>query len=140
LFNQACNITNRYLSSIKLEILYAQKGYDIAKATVIIDKMPELIAQLVASGMKNSEDVRNAFIARDQECQDSLDRLNTLLATEAFLDAKSKSFVRAYNAVKAIAERRPGRAAEVSLSTSEGSLDGEYNADLMVGKSRWSNR
>ena len=105
-FNTACNLTTKYISWIEYEILVAQKHYELAKATVILDIMPDEVKRFKDSGMKANEDFRNALIARDMECSNALDRLNQLIAVKSLLDNKARSFIRAYNASRSIWERR----------------------------------
>lgn len=122
-FNVACNTTTKYLAWVEYEILQAEKHFDLAKATVILDKSPDFFIKLKESGIKPNEDMRNALIARDEECQEYLDKLNQLKAVRALLDSKAKSFVRAHNAAKVIFERKSFVAASPNLGTSFDKLD-----------------
>jgi hypothetical protein len=123
-FNVACNTATKYLSWIEYEILQAEKHFELAKATVILDKSPEIFNKLKESGVKPNEDVRNALIARDEECQLYLDKLNQLKAVRMILDSKAKSFIRAHNAAKVIFERKSFVAASPNLGTSYNKMDG----------------
>ncbi|NBP13516.1 hypothetical protein EBU95_03840 [bacterium] len=107
-YNMVCNLTTKYISWIEYEILVAQKHFELAKSTVILDKMPDEVKRFKDSGMKANEDFRNALIARDPECSSTLDNLNQLIAVKALLENKARSFVRAYNASRSIWERRSG--------------------------------
>jgi hypothetical protein len=95
-FNEASNITSKYLSWVEYEILQAKKTLDLAKATVILDKMPAEAIRLKDSGIKMNEDHRSAMITRDADCQKSLDILNGLEAVKAYLTAKNRTFERGY--------------------------------------------
>lgn len=105
-FNTVCNLTTKYISWIEYEILVAQKHYELAKSTVILDKMPDEVNRYKNNGMKANEDFRNALIARDPECSAFLDKVNQLTAVKSLLENKARSFVRAYNASRSIWERR----------------------------------
>lgn len=95
-FNEACNVTNKYIAWIKYEILRAKRNYDLAKSTVIIDKLPEEALKLKEFGFKSNTDFRDALITRDKDCATSKDILDTLEATKTFLESKVKTFERAY--------------------------------------------
>lgn len=107
-YNTVCNLTTKYISWIEYEILVAQKHFELAKSTVILDKMPDEVKRFKDSGMKANEDFRNALISRDSECSATLDNLNQLIAVKSLLENKARSFVRAYNASRSIWERRSG--------------------------------
>lgn len=115
-FNYSCNIVMKYLSWIEYEILSAEKSFELAKASVILDKMPEAAMKYKDTGMKNNEDFRSALIATDIECSSALERLNFLKASRTLLEGKAKSFIRAYNSCKVIWERRDHIAAQPNLS------------------------
>jgi hypothetical protein len=95
-FNYAANLVTKYMGWISWDLLTAKKQFDLCKAEVILDKMPEAISKLRDMGIKNNEDFRNAMIARDPNCSAYLDVINTLTATYELLESKSKSFIRAY--------------------------------------------
>ncbi|RLF66579.1 MAG: hypothetical protein DRN30_01850 [Thermoplasmata archaeon] len=95
-FNEACNTATKYIAWIKYEILRARRNYDLAKATVIIDKLPEEAARMKEAGIKSNPDFREALISRDAECRQSKDIWDALEATKTFIEAKVKTFERSY--------------------------------------------
>jgi hypothetical protein len=119
-FNEVCNTTTKYLSWVEYEILMAQKNHELAKATVILERSVEEFKKLKDTGIKYNEDFRNAVVARDPDCQSTLDTLNALMAVRALLDSKARTFVRAYNATRSLAERRSLNAAMPNLNFREG--------------------
>lgn len=138
-FNEVANLTTKYLAWVKHEILVAQREYDLAKATAILERAPEEFKKLDGSGIKFNEDFRNAIVTRDPECYAARQTLDSLVAVEALLDAKVKSFVRAYNAARAVMDLRGTVAATPNLST--GSLDdatpmAQDNPESWIGKAR----
>lgn len=116
-FNDVCNTTTKYIAWIEYEILVAQKQFDLAKATVILEKSPEIYRPLKDTGIKYNEDFRDACVARDPECGKASEKVQFLVATRALLDAKARSFVRAYNAAKAVWERRNTVAASPNIGS-----------------------
>lgn len=95
-FNEACSVSTKYIAWVKYEILKAKRNYDLAKATVIIDKLPDEIAKLKESGLKDNADFRSALIDRDSDCMKYRDISESLEAVKSFLEAKVKTFERSY--------------------------------------------
>jgi hypothetical protein len=116
-FNKACSDTNKYLAWIEYEILQAKKYFELAKATVILEKAPAEFSKIKdVAGIKYNEDFRNAVITRDKECQERLDTLNALEAMKVLLQSKSWSFIRAFNACQSLWDNRNTRAAQPALN------------------------
>lgn len=95
-FNEACNNTTKYIAWVKYEILRAEKAFDLAKATVLIDKLPDMLVEMKKVGIKDNADFRKSIVDRDTECQKMRDILAALEAVKLLLTAKAKSFDRAY--------------------------------------------
>ena len=106
LFNEAANLATKYLAWISYEMLHMEKTFSLDKAEVIIDKMPAEAARLKEAGIKMNEDYRDALIARDEKCSATLDKINTLKAYTAILEAATKSFVRAHYSARENAENK----------------------------------
>lgn len=115
-FNEAANITSKYLAWIEYEILQAQKYNGLAKSTVVLEKAPAEFAKLKDTGIKYNEDFREALVARDPECQKTLDVLNGLKASKAFLESKMWTFIRAFNSCDANASRKSHAATTPNFS------------------------
>lgn len=105
--NVAANDAQKYLGLIQYELLMAKKNYDKRKAILILDFLPDFIKE---KGLKPNEDIREAFIIRDPEAYQLRDRIECLTAALYMIEGKVKSFVRAFNAAKMIAEGRRGQA------------------------------
>lgn len=107
-FNEACNTGNKYVAWLKYEILRAKRNFDLAKATVMIDKLPLEVAKLKEAGMKDNADFRSAIIDKDPECRSTKDVLDVLEATKTFIEVKVKSFERSYWDTKEHAKKLMG--------------------------------
>lgn len=116
LFNSAANLSGKYIAWIEYEINMAKKQFDLAKATVILDKAPEEFKRLKDTGIKYNEDFRDALVARDRECQEASDKISHLTAIKAFIDSKLKTFIRSYYSCDSIAQARGGIAASPNFS------------------------
>jgi hypothetical protein len=99
-YNSSANDISKYLSWVKYERLSAHKELELAKAEVIIDRLPEAAARLRDTGIKPNEDFRAALIAKDPKCSALQEKLNAIDAITALLEGKFWSFIRAYNAVE----------------------------------------
>ena len=106
MFNEAANAAGKYKAWVEYEILKAEKQLKLDRATVILDKAPIEAAKMKEQGIKMNEDIREALIARDEECSHSLEVLNALQAVKAILDSHFWSFIRAINSVDEIAQNR----------------------------------
>ena len=106
LFNQAANACGKYMAWVEYEILRATKQYNLDRATVILDQVPEHAKAMKEAGMKMNEDHREALIMRDPACSESLDRLNSLKAVKALLESHHWSFIRAHGSTQEVAQQR----------------------------------
>jgi hypothetical protein len=106
LFNEAANKSSKYIAWIEYEILKAQKQYDLDRATVILDKAPVEAVKLKEHGIKMNEDLREALISRDEDCQYALDILNALKAAKALLESNYWSFIRAFNSADHVSQQK----------------------------------
>lgn len=106
LFNQACNLSGKYLAWVEYELLRAEKNHNLNRATVILEKAPLEAVKLKQMGIKLNEDIREALIAKDPECDRSLDILNSLKAIKALLTSSYWSYKSAYESADENANRR----------------------------------
>jgi hypothetical protein len=95
-FNSSCSLVSKTLGLLEYELTKCKKEYDLAKAVVILDKLPAKIIELRNQGIKPNEEWRNAYITRDEECSLWQESINELSAAQAFLASKQKCFERAY--------------------------------------------
>jgi hypothetical protein len=109
-FNEAANLASKYLAWIEYEILHAEKQFDLDKATVLLEKAPEYFSQnkekFKELGIKFNEDFRQALIARDEDCQRSLDTMNALQAAKTLIEAKISTFIRAHYTARSVAAQK----------------------------------
>lgn len=105
-FNEAANAASKYMAWIEYEILKAKKQLDLDRATVILDKVPEEAKRLKESGVKMNEDMREALISRDEDCQYALDVLDSLKAMKALMDSYYWTFIRAHKSLEEISNRK----------------------------------
>jgi hypothetical protein len=121
-FNEAAAIAQRHMAAVQYEILVAKQKYDHRRAVVLIDLMPQKLKDLKDSGIKSSEDIRDAIITLDPVCSQYRDRIDCLTAVHTMLENKVKVFVRAYNAARSVIDSKIGTAAYRPLNSS-GSFD-----------------
>lgn len=88
-FNEAWRDLKRYLSAVGYQVAMAEKAMEEAKANVFLDRYPEFMAGKPKS--HDNADMRKAFLSRDEEYSQALDRFNQLKAVESMLDGKAKS-------------------------------------------------
>lgn len=128
-FNMAANTAMKALANIQYELLMAKQGFDKRKAILILEELPKKAQELKESGVKTNEDVREALITLDKEAFMFRDRIDCLTAAMALIEAKIKSFVRAYNVAKTISETRKLNATSLPMNT--GSLiSNEHNKKI----------
>jgi hypothetical protein len=89
-YNEAYRDLRRHLSSIGYQIALADKALEEAKATVLLDKYPAFMDGKPKS--HDSADLRRAFLTRDSDYNEALDRINQLKALESNFDGKIKVF------------------------------------------------
>lgn len=111
--NLAANDTAKYMAYIQYELLMAKKNFDKRKAILILDEFPEYLKK---NNIKPNEDVREAFIIKDDIAFQLRDRIDCLTAALYGFENKMKSFVRAFNASKTIAESRRSMASAPIMS------------------------
>lgn len=95
-FNGVASKCSFELGKLEFEILSANKQYDLAKATVILDVAPIEAEKLKEKGLKANDAWRDALICRDTECRFWKDIIDQLEAVKGLLATKLKSFERAY--------------------------------------------
>lgn len=97
-FNVSSGQASKYIGLLESEILLCKKEYDLAKATVLLDKLPAEIIKIRDQGIKPNDDWREAHIRRDPDCTKWQDAVDELKAAQAFINSKFKCFERAYYA------------------------------------------
>lgn len=133
-YNEAANTLAKYLSWVKYELLSAEKEYELAKAEVILDKVPEHALKLKELGIKSSEDFRAALIAKDPKCSDLQEKINGIECVYALLEAKAESFIRAYSACKSLSYLKD----QTGLGKINASPGMTLSSDGFMGQSRYT--
>jgi hypothetical protein len=86
-FNESYRELKRHYATIGLELANAEKAQKTAKSVFLIDQYPELLAK---SKLQDNGDTREAYLMRNKEYTDALDRINMLKAMEAFVEGRIK--------------------------------------------------
>lgn len=102
-FNVAYNQANKYRAYLRAEKNLALKEARMAKKELTVDRLSSWLKE---KGLKDSIDAREALYLSDKNYVEAMDRVGALEAAIEFLDAKAKSFVQAYQAVKKVADDR----------------------------------
>ncbi len=89
-FNEAYRELKRHHANIGFQINMADKTLEQAKAEALIDKYPSFMEGKPKT--QDNADMRKAFLMRDADYIEALDRLNQLKALEAFVEGKIKVF------------------------------------------------
>ena len=99
-FNDAWSDCSRYLAGLHSEEAKADRQLRLAKAEAILDKYPEFLKEWAKKNpdmkVKDNADIRDSFIYRDGEFQKWKVIKDHITSVIALLEAKSKTFERAY--------------------------------------------
>jgi hypothetical protein len=87
-FNESYRELKRHMSTVGYQIAMAEKALETAKANVLLDTYPNFMKDRPKS--QDNADMRQAFMMRDKEYVDALDRINQLKAVESFVDGRIK--------------------------------------------------
>jgi hypothetical protein len=87
-FNESYRELKKNLSNVGYQISLADKALEQAKAVVLLDKYPDFMKDKTKT--QDNADLRKAFLMRDDDYLEALDRVNQLKAMESFLDGKIK--------------------------------------------------
>ena len=87
-FNESYRELKRHSATIGYQITMAEKALEQTKATIILDKYPEYMAGKPKSS--DNADVRKAYMMRDNDYLEVLDRIAMLRAMESFVDGRLK--------------------------------------------------
>lgn len=133
-YNEAANQLTKYISWVKYEKLRAEKELGLAKAEVIIDKLPEQVAKLKESGIKPNEDFRDALVAKDQKCSEIQEKINGIEAIMSLMESKFWTFIRAFDTAKMVGSLKDASISD-KINATPGMLE---NADAgFMGKPRY---
>lgn len=99
LYNRAANEVGKYMGWVEYELLKAKKLHHKNRSNVIMGKAIDEAKRLKELGIKMNEDIREALISQDAECEKSLDIVNSLEAVKVILEEHKWSFIRAFNSI-----------------------------------------
>ena len=130
-YNQDCLDLDSIVNKLELEVQLATRAAEGVKATILLDKVPTILAAKKLATAKNpmgSEDLRNAILGTDQEYQDALQKVDMLKALTKLMRGKRDAFERAWRSVRAIASDRtftPSLTINSGPSTTAGGIGSE---------------
>lgn len=87
-FNESYRELKRHSATIGYQITMAEKALEQVKAEIVLDKYPTYMAGKPKSS--DNADMRKAFMMRDQEYLEALDRIAMLRAMESWVDGRTK--------------------------------------------------
>jgi hypothetical protein len=88
-FNEGYREAKRHMSVIGYQITQAEKALREAKSTALLDEYPEFLKK---SAIKDSAQIRDAFLERYVPYTSAQDRIDMLKAMESLIDGKIKTF------------------------------------------------
>jgi hypothetical protein len=87
-FNEAYREQKQNFAKVTFEISKTEKAIDDEKGRLLIDEYPVFLEQ--NPKLKDTADIKKAFLCRDKTISDLSDKLNTLKALEVVIDGKIK--------------------------------------------------
>ena len=87
-YNESYRMLKAHLSNIGYQLLLADKALEEAKADVILGEYADHLKDKPKSA--GSTDLRNAFLIRNKEYTEALDRVNQLKAVQSSFEGKVK--------------------------------------------------
>ena len=88
-YNEGYRQAKKHLSTIGYQITRAEKAMREAKSVALLDEYPTFLKE---KGMKDSAQIRDAYLETVKNYTDAQDRIDMLKATESLLDSKVKVF------------------------------------------------
>lgn len=88
-FNESYRELKRHLATIGYQLVMADKAMRQAKSAFLLDKYPEFIKDRPKN--ENNSDTRDAYLMRDKDYVEALDRHAMLTAMESFIDGRIKT-------------------------------------------------
>jgi hypothetical protein len=88
-FNESYRELKQHLATIGYQLVMADKAMRTAKSTFLLDKYPDLIKDRPKGD--NNADTRDAYLMRDTDYTEALDRVAMLTAMESFMEGRVKT-------------------------------------------------
>lgn len=104
-FNRAALEADRLAVSFELEYQAAVRAAEKLKGEILLDKIPKYLVERGMQSARNplgSADIREAFLAKDEELIAALERADLIKAAVRLLRGKYEAFERAFRSVKAL--------------------------------------
>lgn len=92
---------SKILAMVDLEVREAKRTLEHARATCLLERAEDILKK---KSVKSSTDTRDAAITLDPDVVTAQDRLDCLLAVQAFLSGKNNAFEMAYHGAKKICD------------------------------------
>jgi hypothetical protein len=89
-FNEGYREAKKSLSQVGFQLTRAKKALRKAKSTALLDDYPEFLKE---KGMKDSAQIRDAYLERIKDYTDAQDRIDMLMAISTLLESKIEVFV-----------------------------------------------
>jgi len=102
-FNLGYGKAVKFKALLRSELGLAKKSANMIKKGLTVDHLASFLKE---RGLRDSTDTREALYLSDSEYVAAMDRAAGLEAAIELMDAKAKTFVNAYQAVKKIADDR----------------------------------
>lgn len=104
-FNEAWLYVQKHMTTLKYELLRAERAANKIKSVILLDKIPVILKAKGLVSPKSpagSEDLRNAILDQDEEYQEALDQTQKLKCVIELLKGKMDGFEMAFTSVKKI--------------------------------------
>jgi hypothetical protein len=88
-FNESYRELKRHLATISYQVVMADKAVRQAKSTFLLDSYPALIKDRPKN--ENNADMRDAYLMRDKDYLEAMDRHAQLKALESFMEGRIKT-------------------------------------------------
>lgn len=102
-FNRAALDLDRLANTIELEYQFAVRESEKIRASILLDKVPKILAQkglVRASNPLGSDDLRQAILSQDPQLEVACDTADMLKAMGKMLRGKYDAFERAFRSVR----------------------------------------
>lgn len=115
LFNEGYREAKRNLSTVMYEITKAKKNLRQVKSTHLLDHYPAFLEE---KSLRDSAAIRDAYLAKQDDYEEALDRIDMLNALENLLDGKIQNFVNVCRYLKK----------EIGILEKSGMLNNKYTS------------
>lgn len=107
-FNVAYNLLTKYMAATEYELMNLRTHMDKQRSKLLIDDYPTFFEPLRKQGMSDNQQIRTAFLMKNEAYETSVHKLNALEALFGWLNHKLKVFTQAYQSTKKIVDAKNG--------------------------------